>query len=210
MVLTSPVRERKKRDTWRLVHAAALRLMTERGFDAVSVDDIVAAAGISRRTFFNYFAGKESVVFDPDPDDPALWADLLAARPPGEALWVSLREVLLGYTAAAADRMVLQRRVRLASPELAGCSRELADQFWVAVRDWAAHTETARDAAAPHGTGPARLGDLQLDLTINAARTVLNTSCPHWTADSGITGLHELIRAGFAFLTPSLPERITS
>ena len=196
VLLPSPVRERKKRETWRLVHAAALRLMTERGFDAVSVDDIVAAAGISRRTFFNYFAGKESVVFDPDPDDPALWAALLADRPAGEPLWVSLREVLLGYTAAAADRMVLQRRVRLASPELAGCSRELADQFWDAVRDWAADR--------------AGLDELRLDLTINAARTVLNTSCPHWDAGSGIHGLHELIRAGFAFVTPSLPERITS
>jgi len=194
VVLPSPVRERKKRETWRLVHAAALRLMTERGFDAVSIDDIVAAAGISRRTFFNYFAGKESVVFDPDPDDPALWAALLAERPAGEPLWVSLREVLLGYTAANAERMLLQRRVRLASPELAGCSRELADQFWVAIHQWAA--------------GRAALDDLRLDLTINTARSVLNTSCPHWGADTGIDGLHQLIRAGFDFVTPK--ERITS
>jgi hypothetical protein len=121
---------------------------------------------------------------------------LLTERPAGEPLWASLREVLIGYTAAAADRMLLQRRVRLASPELAGCSRELADQFWVAARDWAA--------------GRAGLDDLHLDLTVNAARTVLNTSCPHWDAATGITGLHELIRAGFAFVTPSLPERITS
>jgi hypothetical protein len=104
--------------------------------------------------------------------------------------------VLLGYTGAAADRMLVQRRVRLASPELAGCSRELADQFWVAVREWAA--------------GHAGLDELRLDLTINAARTVLNTSCPHWDAGSGINGLHELIRTGFAFVTPSLPDRITS
>ncbi|GAA3335490.1 hypothetical protein GCM10020358_04020 [Amorphoplanes nipponensis] len=196
VVPSSPVRARKKRDTWRLVHAAALRLMTERGFDAVSVDDIVAAAGISRRTFFNYFAGKESVVFDPDPDDPALWAALLAERPAGEPLWSSLREVLLGYTAATADRMLLQRRVRLASPELAGCSREVADQFWDAVRHWAADR--------------AGLDAWRLDLTVNAARTVLNTACPHWDAGTGITGLHALIRAGFGFVTPTLPERITS
>jgi AcrR family transcriptional regulator len=196
VILPSPVRERKKRETWRLVHGAALRLMTERGFDAVSVDDIVDAAGVSRRTFFNYFAGKESVVFDPDPDDPALWAALLAERPAGEPLWTSLREVLLGYTAAAAERMQLQRRIRLASPELSGCSREMADEFWDAVREW--------------GAGRDGLDDLRLDLTVNAARTVLNTSCPHWDADTGIGGLHELIQAGFAFVTPALPDRITS
>ena len=188
VVLPSPVRERKKRETWRLVHAAALRLMTERGFDAVSIDDIVAAAGISRRTFFNYFAGKESVVFDPDPDDPALWSSLLVERPPDEPLWSSLREVLLGYTGATAERMILQRRVRLASPELSGCSREVADRFWMALREWAGLR--------------CSLDELRLDLTINAARTVLNTACPHWDTETGVSGLHDLIRTGFDFLTP--------
>lgn len=188
MVLPSPVRERKKRETWRLVHTTALRLMTERGFDAVSIDDIVAAAGVSRRTFFNYFAGKESVVFDPDPDDPALWATLMAERPAGEPLWWSLRELLIGYTAAMAQRMLLQRRVREASPELSGCSREVADRFWDAAREWAG-TRTPGD-------------DLRLDLTVNAARTVLTTACPHWDPRTGVAGLHDLIRAGFDFLTP--------
>jgi AcrR family transcriptional regulator len=181
----------KKRETWRLVHGTALRLMTERGFDSVSVDDIVAAAGVSRRTFFNYFAGKESVVFDPDPDDPALWAALTAARPAGEPLWSSLRELLLGYTSATAERMVLQRRIRVVSPELAGCSREVADRFWDVLRDWAA--------------GRRELPDFELDLTINAARTVLNTACPHWDAADGIAGLHHLIRTGFDTLDWSRP-----
>ncbi|MET0496521.1 MAG: TetR family transcriptional regulator [Actinoplanes sp.] len=193
VLLPSPVRERKKRDTWRQVHGTALRLMTERGFDAVSIDDIVAAAGVSRRTFFNYFAGKESVVFDPDPDDPALWADLLAGRPAGEPLWQSMREVLIGYTGATAERMILQRRLRLASPELAGCSREVTDHFWAALREWAA---TRTDLPA-----------YRLDLTVNAARTVLNTACPHWPAETGLDGLHDLIRTGFDFLTP---EWVTS
>ncbi|WP_052359322.1 TetR family transcriptional regulator [Actinoplanes friuliensis] len=194
MIAPSPVRERKKRETWRLVHSTALRLMTERGFDAVSIDDIVAAAGISRRTFFNYFADKESVVFDPDPDDAALWAALLDERPPDEPLWDSLRELLIGYTTAAAERMLLQRRVRLASPELSGCSREVADRFWDVVREWAA-TRAGLDA-------------LRLDLTVNAARTVLNTACPHWDATSGITGLHAHLAAGFDFVHPA--ERISS
>ena len=193
-VVTSPVRERKKRETWRLIHATALRLMTERGFDAVSIDDIVAAAGISRRTFFNYFAGKESVVFDPDPDDPALWARLMAERPPGEPLLVALREVLLAYTAATAERMILQRRVSEASPELASCSREVADRLWVAARAWAADR--------------AELTPLQLDLTVNAAQMVLKTACPHWAADTGVAGLNELIRTGFAVLqSPEWTER---
>jgi AcrR family transcriptional regulator len=192
-VTVSSVREIKKRDTWRVIHATALRLMLERGFDAVSIDDIVAAAGISRRTFFNYFAGKESVVFDPDPDDPRLWAEMMAARPAAEPLWLSLRELLLGYTEATAERMVVQRRVRHASPELATCSREVADHFWVALRDWAA--------------GRADAPALHLDLTVNAARSVLNTACPRWTAETGIAGLHELIHTGFDVLGAGLNDQ---
>ncbi len=178
----------RKLETWRLVRETALHLISERGFDAVSVDDIAAEAGISRRSFFNYFADKESVLFDPDPDDPVLWSMLTAARPPGEPLWVALRELCLGYTEATAERMIRQRCALRASPELAGCSREVADRFWDAVREWAA--------------GRSDLDDFHLDLLINAARAVLNTVCPRWDAGTGVPGLHHLIRQGFDLLHP--------
>ncbi|MDF3983400.1 helix-turn-helix domain containing protein [Luteibacter sp. PPL201] len=54
--------ENKQAVRARLVDAS-LVLFARQGYDMVSVDDIAAAAGVSRRTFFNYFAGKEEVVF---------------------------------------------------------------------------------------------------------------------------------------------------
>ncbi len=38
------------------------KMFRAKGFDATSVEEIAAAAGVSRQTFFNYFAGKDAVV----------------------------------------------------------------------------------------------------------------------------------------------------
>ncbi|MFE3292719.1 TetR family transcriptional regulator [Rhodococcus sp. NPDC059234] len=51
-------------DRFRLrVVSEALRLFSEKGYEATSVDEIAEAAGISRRTFFRQFRAKEDVVF---------------------------------------------------------------------------------------------------------------------------------------------------
>jgi len=52
------LRERKKQQTRDTLHEAARRLVEERGLDGVTVEDICAAAGVSARTFFNYFPTK--------------------------------------------------------------------------------------------------------------------------------------------------------
>ncbi|TPG25603.1 TetR family transcriptional regulator [Mycolicibacterium hodleri] len=62
MASTEDLRTRRRRETARDVHLVALRLVRERGFDAVTVEAISAAAGIAPRTFFNYFPTKEAAV----------------------------------------------------------------------------------------------------------------------------------------------------
>ena len=52
---------------------AAFRLFLERGYEQTTVDDIVALAGVGRRSFFRYFPSKEDVVF---PDHERCLADM--------------------------------------------------------------------------------------------------------------------------------------
>src|SRR5690349_5724487 len=74
------LRARRRRETERKIHAATLRLTARHGFDQLTVDMISAEAGISRRTFFNYFPSKEAaVVFGPRVLPEAALADFLAA-----------------------------------------------------------------------------------------------------------------------------------
>ena len=56
------LRERKKRRMYRDVSETAIRLFLERGFDAVSVAEVAAAAEISKPTLFRYFPSKEDLV----------------------------------------------------------------------------------------------------------------------------------------------------
>ena len=57
------LRELKRRRTRRSIEDAAITLIADRGYDDVTVEDICAAAEVSRRTFFNYFSSKDHAVF---------------------------------------------------------------------------------------------------------------------------------------------------
>lgn len=76
------LRERRRRQTSADIRDTAVRLARERGFDKVTIDEICAEAGISPRTFFNYFPNKESAIAYGPSDIPAeLVADFVAAGP---------------------------------------------------------------------------------------------------------------------------------
>ena len=79
--MTAGLRERKKLATRRALHEAALRLVAERGLDAVSVDDIAERADVSPRTFFNYFPSKADAVVGLDPAAPQELFEAFTSRP---------------------------------------------------------------------------------------------------------------------------------
>jgi AcrR family transcriptional regulator len=81
------LRERKKQATRDALRTAALRLALEHGPDKVRVDDIAEAAGVSPRTYNNYFASREqAIVAGIAAEREARVARSVAARPPGTML----------------------------------------------------------------------------------------------------------------------------
>ncbi len=81
----------------------AMALFVANGFDATTVDQIAAAAGISRRSFFHYFGSKEDVVLG---DTDALGETVraaLEARPADESAWQAIRAAFLVLAESQGD-----------------------------------------------------------------------------------------------------------
>lgn len=73
--LTS-LRARKRSETWSALHDAAARLALDKGPESVTVEQIATEAGVSQRTFFNYFGTKEDAILGLQ--DPRIDEGLLA------------------------------------------------------------------------------------------------------------------------------------
>jgi AcrR family transcriptional regulator len=139
--VTAGLRERKKERTRRLLAGVALDLFEARGFDHTTVDDIAAAAEVSPRTFFRYFAAKDEALFDRAADVQEQFRALLASRPADEPLLVALREI---GTALIAGELVDEDRVRRVvalvhtEPALRSRYEALMGMIEADLTDWAA------------------------------------------------------------------------
>lgn len=101
----SGLRDRKKQATREALRDAALRLALERGPDNVRVEDIADAAGVSPRTYNNYFASREqAIVSAVTADREARIAAAVAARPTGVRLADAVTEAVVEQYTDAEDR----------------------------------------------------------------------------------------------------------
>jgi AcrR family transcriptional regulator len=89
------LRERKRRATRRAIQFAVLELVTERGLDNVTVDEVSRVADISPRTFFNYFGSKEEAIVGEPPSLPdVLKVEEFVAAGPGADLLQGIGEMI--------------------------------------------------------------------------------------------------------------------
>jgi len=89
------LRERKKADTRRALSDAALNLAFERGLDNVTRDDIASLAGVSLRTFNNYFSGKYEALAYRQTERVRRSVAALRQRPADEPLWTAITHAVL-------------------------------------------------------------------------------------------------------------------
>lgn len=100
----------------------AVRLFVERGFGDVTVSEIADAAGISRRTFFNHFAGKEDAALAGSSDDLSALAQALADRSEGSTFLDVFRAHVkhrAAHEEATAEWRQLRKAFEQAHPEIA-------------------------------------------------------------------------------------------
>ena len=112
----------------------AIRRFEARGYEAVTVDAIAEAVGVSRRTIFRYFGGKDGLVFDGARQRLDAFQQSLARALPDEDAWARVRRALLETAAVhMAERQTLLREYHIirASHELVGRELEL-DLGWEA------------------------------------------------------------------------------
>jgi len=107
---TPGLRERKKRAAREAIAATARRLFAERGFDAVTVAEVAAAADVSEKTVFNHFPTKEDLAFAGREEGLMQFVAAIAERPPGSSILDVFRmmtHTVLDVFVAGADEDLL-------------------------------------------------------------------------------------------------------
>ena len=171
--MTRPdLRTAHARRTRAAIRAAALCLTRERGYVAMTVDDVAALAGVSRRTVFNHFSSKaDLIVVGLDPPDP----DDVEAFVSGTG---TLLEDLGSLLAAGAESVEPERDWLLACPEVVRDNPEV--ERAVHERLWAISLSLAEAVARRLGAAP---DDPRVRAVVALAMAIQRTAIDLWAGE---------------------------
>jgi AcrR family transcriptional regulator len=122
------LRERKKAATRLAIREAGMRLFTEQGFAGTTVDEIAAAAGVSRATVFTYFQTKEEIVFGDASSAVDRLASLMTERA-AEPTVAVVRDWLRELTGWLEPELLVQLRLADEVPAVAARRLQLYRQI---------------------------------------------------------------------------------
>jgi len=184
-------RQRKKTATRDRIRATALRLFREHGYDATTVEQIAAAAGVSHMTFFRYFPAKEDVALS-DSYDP-LVATLLAQTPATWPLIQRIRTVLVQGLRQVYDT---ERDALLAQNKLIVATPALRERLWA---DQIATQELILQALSAGQDHPHP--SFQDRVIVAACLAAASTAVLTWVENDGTPELPELVEQALDTLT---------
>lgn len=209
------LRERKKQATRAALSEAAVRLAAEHGAENVTVEAISNAAGVSPRTFFNYFDSHDDVfvMMDPDVgervrrairDAPAELSPLDAVR---EAMAAELAEVELRHEVWSLRAKVFQKSPHLLARGLGLHMAEERDLARTIARRIDPDGHGGPDVHGGPG-GPCDDADIELypRLLAAVAGTAARVAIEHWYAHSPPLTFPEIFRDVFTHLSAGLPQ----
>lgn len=201
------LREQKKQETRAALSWAAIRLMVERGVDNVLVEDIAAAAGVSPRTFNNYFSSKGEAVASRHVDRIRQMAEDLRERPAAEPLWDAITAAMVrqlepgpevtAHPPGEPGAWTAGVRVMMSSPSLQ------AEMLRAA-----ATAERSVAAAVAERTGTDAENDLYPKLVAAAVLATVNVVTQHWQATNGATEVRALLEQSLAEIRAGLPPPV--
>ncbi|MFI6928696.1 TetR/AcrR family transcriptional regulator [Nonomuraea spiralis] len=193
---TLDLRARHKQATREAISHAALRLAIEQGPNGlalVRVHDIASAAGVSPRTYNNYFSSREEAICAFQADQSRRAGEALRARPDGEPLDRALIAAVVElYTDPEPDKAGL--RMIMSTPELEG---EALKAFSVA------EGALAEAIAARTGTDAGR--DLFPAVTAAAVAGAIRVAGRHWLAPGNTAPFVDLLREALSCVVPAAP-----
>jgi AcrR family transcriptional regulator len=176
------------------VASIAMDLFLEQGFDKTTVDQIASASGLSRTSFFRYFATKEDVVLGTLDELGHRVLDALVGRPLNEPAWQSLRralDVILEQSSGMPDRGLSEARLLNDTPSLR--AHHLGRQvLWqdLLVPEVARRLVVADQAHDPRARA-----------VVAAALACLNAASDVWIASNGSLDLPTLFDQAMSALT---------
>ncbi|MDX6625895.1 MAG: hypothetical protein QOE56_884 [Solirubrobacterales bacterium] len=154
----------------------AFNLFAERGFEQTTAAEAAAAAGISRASFFRYFASKEEAVYVAQEATGAKIAAAVAARPTVESTWAALHH---GFHSAIEEyvdepaRALARIRLTRETPSLRAHQLERQAQW----------RDVIGEALADRGKGSAH--DLKVEAVVAAALSALDVAAGRWGESDG-------------------------
>ena len=183
------LRDDKRRWTMREVQAAALDLFEANGYEAVSVEAIAAAAGVSAPTVYRHFGTKERIVLwdDYDPDLLAAIAHHARRLSPLAAVEAGLIAALDAVYETDAKRVLRRAKLLSRQPELRAANAPLMAEL-------RAGLGTVLIAAYP------RLGEPQAELLAAVVVVALEHAVGRWVEQRGKTPLKLQFSEAFADL----------